>query len=72
VRARVPDISGSLQDFAAYAMPKDADILAFLLHLNQSCAAKEAVGGPITPPGLPLAAEEHGEFVTEDCIRVQS
>ena len=55
---------------AAYAMPKDADILAFLLALNQSCAAKEAAGEKITPPGLPLPVKEHGAFVTEDCIRV--
>ena len=54
---------------AAYAMPKDADILAFLLELNQQCAAREAAGHPITPPGLPLLPEEHGAFVTEDCIR---
>jgi hypothetical protein len=56
---------------AAYAMPKDADILAFLLALNQSCAAKEAAGEKITPPGLPLPVEEHGEFVTSDCIQVE-
>jgi SAM-dependent methyltransferase len=53
---------------AAYAMPKDADILAFLLHLNQSCAAKEAAGEKITPPGLPLPVDEHAEFVSSDCI----
>ena len=53
---------------AAYQMPKDADILAFLLTLNQSCAAKEAAGEPITPPGLPLPGEEHAEFVTGDCV----
>jgi SAM-dependent methyltransferase len=56
---------------AAYAMPKDADILAFLLALNQTCAAQEAAGEKITPPGLPLPVEEHGAFVTEDCIKVQ-
>jgi hypothetical protein len=56
---------------AAYAMPKDADILAFLLALNQTCAAKEAAGEKITPPGLPLPVEEHGEFVTSDCIQVE-
>jgi hypothetical protein len=55
---------------AAYAMSKDADILAFLLALNQACAAKEAAGEPITPPGLPLPVEEQAEFVTEDCIAV--
>ncbi len=55
---------------AAYAMPKDADILAFLLALNQTCAAKEAAGEPITPPGLPLPVKEHGKFITADCIKV--
>jgi len=53
---------------AAYAMPKDADILAFLLALNQTCAAQEAAGEKITTPGLPLPVEEHGEFITSDCI----
>jgi hypothetical protein len=52
-------------------MPKDADILAFLLQLNQSCAAKEAAGEKITPPGLPLPVEEHGKFITSDCIQVE-
>jgi hypothetical protein len=50
-------------------MPKDADILAFLLALNQSCAAQEAAGEPITPPGLPLPKEEHEAFVTGDSIQ---
>ena len=54
---------------AAYAMPKDAAILAFLLALNQTCAAKEAVGHPSTPPGLPLPGEEHEKFITSDCIQ---
>lgn len=53
---------------AAYAMPKDADILAYLLALNQTCAIKEAAGEPITPPGLPLPEEEHAAFITDDCI----
>jgi len=55
---------------AAYGMPKTADILAFLLDLNQTCAAKEAAGEKITPPGLPLPVEDHAAFVTEDCISV--
>jgi SAM-dependent methyltransferase len=53
---------------AAYAMPKDADILAFLLQLNQTCAAQEAAGQTVTPPGLPLPVGEHATFITEDCI----
>ncbi|MDP3848898.1 MAG: N-6 DNA methylase, partial [Luteolibacter sp.] len=55
---------------AAYGMPKEADILAFLLDLNQTCAAKEAAGEPITPPGLPLPQEEQASYVTDDCIKV--
>ncbi|MCB1089606.1 MAG: hypothetical protein KDM63_21380 [Verrucomicrobiae bacterium] len=55
---------------AAYRMPKDADILQFLLDLNLACAAKEAAGDPITPPGLPLPPEDHAAFITDDCIRV--
>ncbi|MCX6873487.1 MAG: N-6 DNA methylase [Verrucomicrobia bacterium] len=54
---------------AAYAMPKDADILAFLLDLNQTCAAKEAAGETITPPGLPLPVGEHEKFITSDRIQ---
>jgi len=55
---------------AAYGMPKDAEILTFLLALNHACAAREAVGERITAPGLPLAVEEHGAFITQDCIQV--
>jgi len=51
-------------------MPADADIPAFLLALNQTCAAKEAAGEATTPPGLPLPSDQHAAFVTEDCIRV--
>ncbi len=57
---------------AAYGMAADADPLAFLLALNQACAAREAAGEAITPPGLPLPAEEHAAFITDDCIRVAS
>ena len=56
---------------AAYGLPKDADILAFLLDLNLACAAREAAGEAITPPGLPLPEGEHAAFVTDDCIRVE-
>jgi hypothetical protein len=51
-------------------MAKDAGILAFLLDLNLACAAREAAGEAITPPGLPLPESEHAAFVTDDCIRV--
>jgi hypothetical protein len=51
-------------------MAKDADILAFLLELNLACAAREAAGQTITPPGLPLPVPECEAFLTDDCIRV--
>jgi hypothetical protein len=55
---------------AAYAMPKAADPLAFLLALNLTLAAKEKAGEPIIPPGLPLPEVEHAAFVTDDSIRI--
>ena len=55
---------------AAYAMPKDADPLAFLLALNLTLATKEKAGESITPPGLPLPEAERAAFVTGDCVRV--
>jgi hypothetical protein len=55
---------------SAYGMAKDADILAFLLELNLACAAREAAGQTITPPGLPLPVPECEAFLTDDCIRV--
>src|SRR5882757_5718976 len=48
---------------AAYAMPKAADPLAFLLALNLTLAAKEKAGEPITPPGLRLAEVERAALV---------
>ena len=54
---------------AAYGMADDADPLAFLLELDLACAAKEKAGEKITPPGLPLPAEEQGDFTTDDCIQ---
>jgi hypothetical protein len=54
---------------AAYGMPEDADPLAFLLELNLACATKEIAGKQITPPGLPLRAEDRATFITNDCIQ---
>lgn len=53
----------------AYGMPVEADPLAFLLDLNLACAAREKAGEKITAPGLPLPANEHQKFVTDDCIQ---
>lgn len=54
----------------AYAMTDGADVLSFLLELNQICAAKEKLGESITPPGLPQTQEDISQFITKDCIRV--
>ncbi len=53
----------------AYGMGAKDDVLAFLLALNLTCAAKEKAGENITAPGLPLPPEEHSEFITSDCIQ---
>ena len=55
---------------AAYAMPKAADPLAFLLTLNLAVATKEKAGEAITAPGLPLSDVARAAFVTEDCVNV--
>lgn len=53
---------------SAYGMSDDEDPLAFLLNLNLACAAKEKAGEKITAPGLPLPRDEHGQFISQDCI----
>ncbi len=55
---------------AAYAMPKAADPLAFLLALNLTLAAKEQAGEKITPPGLLLPEAERSAFITNGCVRI--
>lgn len=73
------ELSESLQAFVTYVNThlkgdekgESADFLDHLFRaLGQTCTAKEAAGEPITPPGLPLPVEEHGEFVSGDCIWV--
>lgn len=56
---------------AAYGMTPDEDILAFLLALNLDCAAREARGEAITPPGLPAWVPEPQSFVSRDCVRAE-
>jgi hypothetical protein len=54
---------------SAYGMGDAVDPLSFLLELNLACAATEKAKKKITPPGLPLPAEEQASFFTEDCIQ---
>jgi hypothetical protein len=54
---------------AAYGFDPKADLLAQLLDLNQSVAAKIAAGQPVTAPGLPPIITNPAPFITPDCIR---
>jgi hypothetical protein len=54
---------------AAYGFDPKADLLAQLLDLNQSVAAKIAAGQPVTAPGLPPIITDPTPYITHDCIR---
>lgn len=56
---------------AAHGMNAEEDVLAFLLRLNLACAAREAAGEPVTPPGLPAFVPEPESFVSRDGVRVE-
>jgi hypothetical protein len=53
---------------AAYKMPKGADILQFLLALNQTVADNEAHLKPVIGPGLPPRVSDPGEFIDGQCV----
>jgi len=57
---------------AAYGMKPDEDILAFLLKLNLELANLEAKGKAITPPGLPRSAGKPDDYITRECVSVDS
>ncbi|CAK8722175.1 Site-specific DNA-methyltransferase (adenine-specific) [Candidatus Electronema halotolerans] len=54
--------------FSAYGIKKNADILSFLLALNQELAEKEALGEKIIGPGLPPTIKNPAAFITDDCV----
>jgi len=54
---------------AAYGFDADKDLLAQLLDLNQSVAAKIEAGEPVTAPGVPTGFPNPDKLVTEDCIQ---
>lgn len=54
---------------SAYGFDPKADLLAQLLALNQSVAAKISAGQPVTAPGLPPIITNSAPFITADCIR---
>ncbi len=54
---------------AAYGFSAKKDLLAQLLALNQSVAARLTAGEPVTAPGIPSGFPKPESLVTEDCIR---
>jgi hypothetical protein len=53
-------------------MRADANTLEFLFGLNQELAEKEATLQQVIGPGLPSVVKDASEFITEDCIRVDT
>ena len=54
---------------AAYSFSPKADLLAQLLALNQTVAARITKTEPVTAPGIPPAFPNPETLVTKDCIR---
>lgn len=53
----------------AYGFDPKADLLAQLLALNQTVAARIAAGQPVTAPGIPATFPDPASLITDDCIR---
>ncbi len=47
-------------------MSKKADVLEFLLELNESVVAAEADGKPVVGPGIPPSAKKLKDLITTD------
>jgi hypothetical protein len=54
---------------AAYGFDPKKDLLAQLLELNLTVAAREKQALQVTAPGVPPTYPDAGKLVTEDCIR---
>ena len=54
---------------AAYGFTAKADLLAQLLALNQTVAARIASGTPVTAPGIPATFPAPDMLITKDCIQ---
>jgi hypothetical protein len=55
---------------AAYGMPRDADVLTFLVNLNHDCADREAAGDSIQSPGLPRIVSDPKALVSTDSVKL--
>ena len=54
---------------AAYGFTARADLLAQLLDLNQTVAARITADEQVTAPGIPAGFPKPESLITEDCIR---
>jgi hypothetical protein len=54
---------------AAYGFDAKKDLLAQLLELNLTVAAREMQGQPVTAPGVPPTYGDAAKLVTGDCIK---
>ena len=54
---------------AAYGFDPKEDLLAQLLELNLTVAAREKQSLPVTAPGVPPSYGDPSRLITEDCIR---
>ena len=54
---------------AAYGFDPEQELLAQLLGLNLSVAAREAQRLPVTAPSVPPAYPDPAKLVTRDCIK---
>jgi hypothetical protein len=65
------DAHAALDDavLEAYGFEAKKDLLAQLLELNLTVAAREKNGKPVTAPGIPARYGDAKKLVTDDCIR---
>ena len=56
----------------AYGMRRDADILQFLLNLNEKVYEKEQIGEKVQGPGLPAKIKDKSKLVSNDCVKMNS
>lgn len=54
---------------AAYGFDPKKDLLAQLLELNLTVAAREKQNVPVTAPGVPPSYSDPARLITDDCFR---
>ena len=54
----------------AYGMSRNADILQYLLNLNNRLYEREQNGEAVQGPGLPDKIKDKSEYVSDDCVKM--